>query len=66
MREYQPGTLPSRWLNVANPQYELSVSTGLITGEFTAVAGNLPSTPPDNYYTNTPAATFQAWRIRKQ
>jgi hypothetical protein len=56
----------SRWLNVAAPLYELSASAHLVTGEYAVVAGNLPSTPPDNAYTNPPTGVFSAWRVRRQ
>lgn len=56
----------SRWVNIAAPLYELSASVHLLTGEFVAVVGNLPATPPDNYYTNEVSGTWRAWRIRRQ
>ncbi|MBP7830177.1 MAG: hypothetical protein KA248_09700 [Kiritimatiellae bacterium] len=59
-------SVASRWLNVAAPLYELSASGSLRTGEFAAVAGNLPSTPPENFHTNAPAGDFQVWRVRRQ
>lgn len=57
------GAFVIRWQSASNKFYGVSRATNLLTG-FSALATNLPATPPENVYTdNAPPAAHGIYRI---